>query len=70
MSPLRTAMQNGTLKRYAFYWVAAGSASTTPAAHAPTKGGAMVPERGHVTWLYNPGIPTLFEIPKDFTQQS
>ena len=37
---------------------------------AQGQGGAMVLERGHVTWLYNPDIPPLFEIPKDFTQQS
>lgn len=33
------------------------------------KGGAMVLERGHVTWLYNPDIPPVFTIPADFKQQ-
>lgn len=34
------------------------------------QGGAMVLERGHVTWLYNPEIPALFTIPAGFTQTS
>lgn len=34
------------------------------------QGGAMVLERGHVTWLYNSDIPALFNPPADFTQQS
>lgn len=33
------------------------------------QGGAMVLERGHVTWLYNPDIPPVFNIPADFKQQ-
>jgi hypothetical protein len=37
---------------------------------AQGQGGAMVMERGHVNWLYNPDIPPVFEIPADFTQQA
>lgn len=33
------------------------------------QGATTVLERGHVTWLYNPDIPPLFEIPSDFTKQ-
>jgi hypothetical protein len=37
---------------------------------AQGQGGAMVMERGHVTWLYNADIPPLFEIPAGFTEQT
>ncbi len=32
------------------------------------QGATTVLERGHVTWLYNPDIPPLFQIPSDFTK--
>lgn len=34
------------------------------------QGASMVLERGNVTWLYNPQIPPLFEIPPGFTKTS